>query len=65
MILGGDGEDGVLNIFIFVHFRLIEGFVEVRRIVILISDANTNKLGHWNRKKNHKLKFTILKKLSI
>lgn len=59
MILGGDGEDGVLYIFIFVHFRLVEGFVEVRRVVILISDANANKLGHWKRKDNHELKSTL------
>lgn len=50
VIFGGDGENGVLDVFILVHFRLVEGLVKVRRVVIFISDAYADELGHWKRK---------------
>lgn len=46
MIFGGDGEDGVLDVLIFVHLRLVQLLVEVRRVVILVRDADTDELCH-------------------
>lgn len=58
VIFGGDGKDGVLNIFIFVDFRFIKSFVKVRGIVILICDANTDELGYW--KKQNSFSYVII-----
>lgn len=51
VIFGGDSEDCVLDIFIFVYFSLVEAFVEVRRIVVLVSYSNTDEFRHCNRQK--------------
>lgn len=57
MIFGGDGEHGVLNIFVLVDLRLVQGFVEVRWVVILIGDSNTDEFGYCGgrRKREKKL----------
>lgn len=44
MIFGGDGEYGVLDVFIFVYLCLIKGLVEVGRIIVLVGDANPDEL---------------------
>lgn len=46
MVFGGDSEDCVLYIFILVDFRLVQLLVEVRRVVILVGDANADELCH-------------------
>lgn len=47
MTVGGDCKNGVLNVFIFVDLRLVEGLVEVRRALILVRDSGPDELGHW------------------
>lgn len=44
MILGSDGKNRVLNILIFINFSFIQRLIEVRRVIVLISDANSNEL---------------------
>ena len=51
VIFGGDSEYRVLDILIFVYFSLVEAFVEIRRIVVLVSYSNTDEFRHWNRQK--------------
>lgn len=46
VIFGGDGEHGVLDVLILVHLCLVQLLVEVWRVVILVSDADTDELGH-------------------
>jgi len=55
VILGGDSKDGVLNILIFIHFRLVECLVEVRWVVILVSDADPDELCDWKKKERNEL----------
>lgn len=59
VIFGGDGEHSVLDVFILVHFGLVQRLVEVRGIIILVCNADPNKLSHWNIKtkqvKNEKI----------
>lgn len=45
-ILRRDGEDGVLDVLILVHLRLVQRFVEEGRVVILVGDANADEFGH-------------------
>lgn len=47
VIFGGDSKDGVLDVFIFVHFRFVKSFIEVRWIVILVRNTNTDKFCNW------------------
>lgn len=54
MILGGDSENSVLDIFILVDLRFIERFVEVRRVVVLVSDSDANKFSDWRNKQREK-----------
>jgi hypothetical protein len=49
VVLGGDGEDGVLDVFILVNFRLVQRLVEERWVVILVGDANADELGYCNK----------------
>lgn len=49
MILGGDSEDGVLYVLVLVDLCLIKGFVKIWRVVILVGDSDTNKLGHCKK----------------
>lgn len=46
VVFGGDSEDCMLYIFILVDFRLVQLLVEVRRVVILVGDANADELCH-------------------
>ena len=36
----------MLDVFVFVDFGLVESFVEERRVVVLVGDANTNEFRH-------------------
>jgi hypothetical protein len=51
VILGGDRKHGVLDVLILVDLGLVERLVEVRRVVILIGDANADEFGNWRRNK--------------
>lgn len=46
VIFGGDGEYGVLNVLIFVDLGLVQVLVEVRRVVVLVGDANSDEFRH-------------------
>lgn len=46
VILGGDGEDRVLDVLVFVNLCFVEGLVEVRWIVILVGNSNTDEFGN-------------------
>ena len=39
-VISGNGENSVLNIFIFIYFSFIQMFVEIRGIIVLISNSN-------------------------
>lgn len=39
----------MLDVLVFVDLGLVEVLVEIRRVVVLVSDRNTDELGHWNR----------------
>ena len=39
----------MLDVLVFVDLGLVEVLVEVRRVVVLVGDRNTDELGHWNR----------------
>ena len=45
-ILGGDGEDGVLDVFVLVHLGLVERFIEERWVVVLVGDADSDEFRH-------------------
>lgn len=49
VIFGGDGEHGVLDVLIFVDLSLVELLVEVRWVVILVSDSDADEFSHWKR----------------
>lgn len=49
MIFGRDRKDGMLNIFILVDLRLVQGLVEVGRVVILVGDTDAYELCNWNK----------------
>ena len=36
----------MLDVLVLVHLRLVQALVEVGRVVILVRDADTDKLGH-------------------
>ena len=46
LVIGGDCQNRVLNVLILVHLSLVEALVEIGRIVVLVSDADTDELGH-------------------
>lgn len=57
VIFGGDGEYGVLDVFIFVDLRLVQLFVEIRWVVILVSDPDADEFSHW--KKEADVRYTV------
>lgn len=40
VVLGRNGEHGVLYVLVLVHFGLVQCFVEVRRVIVLVRDAD-------------------------
>lgn len=50
MILRRDSEDSVLYVLVLVDFRLVKGLVEIRWVVILVGDSDTDELCHWKKK---------------
>lgn len=46
VVLGGDSEDGMLDVLVLVHFRLVQRLVEERGIVILVGDPNADELRY-------------------
>ena len=36
LVVGSDGENGVLDVLVFVDFGLVKMFVKVRRVVVLV-----------------------------
>lgn len=65
VIFGGDSEYRVLDILIFVYFSLVEAFVEIRRIVVLVSYSNTDEFRHWNRQKRETSRSWISSRRNI
>lgn len=51
VILGGDGEHRVLDVFVLINLCFVERLVEVRWVVVLVSDSNANKLGDCERER--------------
>lgn len=49
VILGGDSEYGVLDVFVFINLRLVQSLVKVGWIVILVSDSNSDEFGNCGR----------------
>ena len=45
-IFGRDSENGVLDVFIFVHLGLVESLVEVGRVVVLVGNSDADEFGH-------------------
>lgn len=60
MILGGDGEYGVLDVLILVDLRLVQLLVEVRRVVILVGDPDADEFCHWKKKPKLLQKDTLV-----
>lgn len=48
LVAGGDRDDGVLDVFVLVHLRLVERLVEVGRIIILVADSDPDVFVYWN-----------------
>lgn len=46
VVLSCHGEHRVLNVFVFVDFGLVQRLVKVRRVVVLVGNANPYELGH-------------------
>lgn len=62
-IVSCDGDNGVLDVLILVDFGFIQGLLEVRWIIVLVADADTDVLGHYKEKKtNNKIKNQALNK---
>ena len=53
LILGSYGDDSVLDILIFIDLRLILCLIKVRRVVVLVSNSNSNVLGDWKGKREN------------
>lgn len=51
MILGRHRQHGMLNVLILVNFGFVELLVKVWRVVVLISDADTNELRDCKEEK--------------
>jgi hypothetical protein len=49
-IVGCDGEDGVLDVLIFIDLSLVEMFVKVWRVVVLVRNRNSNEFSYWKKK---------------
>ena len=45
LVIGGDREDRVLDVLVLVDLGLVERLVEVRRVVVLVGDADPDELG--------------------
>lgn len=45
-IIGGHRYYSVLDVLIFVHFRLVKGFIKEWWIVVFVSDTNSYEFGH-------------------
>ena len=46
LIIGGDGQNCVLNVLVLIHFCLVQALVEIRWIVVLVSNADADEFGH-------------------
>ena len=46
VILGGDCEHRVLNVLVLVHLRFVQRLVEERRVVIFISNSDSNEFRY-------------------
>lgn len=53
-ILGCDGENRVLDIFILINFSFVVSLVKIWRIVVLVGDADTNKFGNCTKRNENK-----------
>ena len=46
LVVGRHREYGVLDVLVLVHLGLVQVLVEVRRVVVLVSNADTDEFGH-------------------
>ena len=47
LIVGGDGEDGVLDVLVLVDLGLVQVLVEVGRVVVFVRNTDSDIFGHW------------------
>jgi hypothetical protein len=52
VILGGDRKHRVLDVLILVDLGLVKRLVKVRRVVVLIGDANADEFGNCGWRKS-------------
>lgn len=64
-VLRCDGDDGVLNVLILVDLGFVRGLLEIRRIVVLVADADTDVLGHCKEHKTKTIYSTSSRKRTI
>ena len=46
LVTGGHSQNGVLDVLVLVHLGFVEALVKVRRVVILVSNPDTDELRH-------------------
>ena len=46
LVTGGHSQNGVLDVLVLVHLGFVETLVKVRRVVILVSNPDTDELRH-------------------
>jgi hypothetical protein len=49
VVLGSDGEDRVLDVFVLIHLRLVQRLVEEWGVVIFVGNPNADELRYWNK----------------
>lgn len=60
-VFGRDRNNSMLNVFIFIDFRFIEGLIEIWRVVIFVSNSDTNIFGDYNCSKGRRRKFDAIR----
>lgn len=49
LVVRSDGKNSVLNVLVLVHLGFVQLFVEVRRVIVLVGDGDSDELGHGVR----------------
>lgn len=52
VVLRSNREHGVLYVFVFIDFGLVQRLIEIRRVVVLVRDTDPYKLGYCGRHQN-------------
>lgn len=50
LVVGSDGQNGVLDVLVLVDLRLVQVFVEERRVVVLVGDPDADELCHCDER---------------